>query len=303
MSESKLVKTPADKARMEIWSKMTPETQKVAEHCEQLFAKSQAVSVVYLYQVGVHVCRMLKVGEKNESTYGTNAIQHVADYTNKTINLLYTLKNIALAFEEAYVREWSPKTNRNGDCLSINHWGLLAQLKNATEREGWLKKAIHNSWSSKELQDHINASGVGKQSPGTSSGRTPNRPANPLLGLHKLTMMANTFINYEENNSKFIFDVIDTLDASSVTDALAKKLEEADEALDNLEKDITAARKHIEKNQARVAKVLEQKEKAATEDQDKAPKPKVKPVLSGKKPSGNGKPAQAGKKKPAAVSA
>lgn len=303
MSESKLVKTPADKARLELWSQMTPETQKVADSCDQLFAKSQGVSIVYLYQVGVYVSRVLKTNEKNESTYGTKAIKQIADYTRKTETFLYNLKNIALAFEESFVREWSPKMNSEGVCLSLNHWGILAQLKNATEREGWLKKAIANNWSSKELADHINASGTAKRAAPRSGGRTPNRPTSPLLGLHKVEMMANTFVNYTEKNAKFIFDAIDTIDPGSVTEALGKKLEETDEALAGLEKDVVEARDHIKKNKARVEKVLAQKEKAATEDEGEAPKAKAKPAQAGKKPSGNGKPAQAGKKKPAAATA
>lgn len=303
MAEARLV-SAGDKARSAMLTEMPPELQKVALQLDACLAKEVGVSVICRYRMGQHVRKVLLGGEKNESTYGTYAIEHLADYVGMNTTYLYGLKGVAEAFpSEAFVQEWSQKVNNKGDYLGIMHFVAVAQIKSAKERETWLARAHTNSWSSRELALQINASGTPKENT-SHGGRLPGRPANPISGLHAFTQLTNKFNRYEDKiANKYIFKPIQEFDVESVTLALQKKLEESSEALTQMEEYLAAAKKSIEACMTRVEKVLKDKESKATEDE--APAPKPKPAAKAAKASSNGKPkpAQAGRKKPQAVAA
>lgn len=304
MSDSKLVAAnPAAKARTAILAEMTPETQKVAKLCDECLTKAGAVDVLCRYRVGQHISKVLKQSATNEATFGVYAIEQIADFIGENPTTLHNLKQVAEAFSEEFIKEWSSRPNSKGKCLTISHFVHAAMPKSAKERETMLARAIANGWSSRELLQEINATGSAANT--RKGGRLPGRPANPISGIHELTKIALRFNRYETKIAgKFVFEPIQDYDAESVTPALDKKLAEADEEFGKLAESVDDARKQLGVCRERVTEVLAKKTTEATEDEPapakpKAAKPKAKPAQVGKKPSANGKkPPQAAKRKP-----
>jgi hypothetical protein len=231
MSETTLA-VPVAKARLKLFNEMSPATQNVAKEFEQKVAKVSAGKVLLWYALGVKINAMLE----NENTYGSNAVQQLADYFNvaggKTF--LYSLKQFALTFDEAYIKAKAQLSTSGGEQLSINHWLQLAKIEDENGREKMFNKIMKENLSVGDLITAIKAGVAGAKKNERSGGRKPKISSNPLAGLQSIISLSTKFTNFEEAANVEVLQRLEELDDEQVTPELVSRTEAAKEKVESV---------------------------------------------------------------------
>lgn len=255
---------PIEKQRKRTFEQMTPATKELAETVGKLMARGAKGSIITQYDLGAHLAEVVE----NETKFGDNAIQLLADYfaIKGGATTLYDLITFATEFEKPYVEQASQQLMANGASLTIAHWFALCQLKSVAEREKALKRIMHHSLSANDFQLEIRAGASGGTKHTRQGGRKPRVASNPVVALQQTFQIAQKFKNFVKAAEKSVFDSFDELAPDKVNKDVLSRLE-------NTLKTVTAARDSAENAVTRITKNIE----------------RCKKVLA-KQPSANGKP-------------
>lgn len=285
MAEKSTAISPIEKRRREIFQAMNEELRKVAMAMEGRISKASVGIVTTRYDIGAMILEVTN----RENTYGTRAVEQLAEYRNESANTLYALRDFADSFDREYVIEWTGKPMADGGFLTEKHWMAVRQLSKRSDQEKFLSRALDESLSANALALVVSASNIEKKKIGRG-GRKASRPSSPLDGLQKFGKLAQTFVNYEDQQMEpAVFDAIDEMAPDAIDETLLsrlvstlKEIEEADKCIDN-------AKARLVSNLERVKEVLgsravtaeaatKKKAKASDEEEAPAKKKKAKPA-------------------------
>ena len=288
MSDEKITSTAiaaVEKKRLQIYKAMPIALQEVASEFEAKLGRGARSVVLLQYDMGARMTDIIK----DEATYGSFAVQQLADYLNVPggTTTLYNLRNLAQEFDRNYVKDWSAKPMANGRFLELAHWIALMRIKERKDQEKMLVRVLKNSMSANDLEKEIRAGSV-KTKNARQGGRKPSRPSSAIAGLQKTFSMAQQLNRYEEVAEKDVFDVITEMPADEVTPALKERLEKTIKTLGETEEKAGAMKSRAEECLERVERVLSEKYEEAEGGDEEAEEKLVKKAKIGTKFGANG---------------
>lgn len=289
---------PVDKARAQIYRKMTPATQQVAKEFEDKISKGVVSQVKVNYDIGARIAEM--VDDTNESTYGSSAVKQLADYLNVDGGEqgLYNRMGFARAFTREYVTQQCAIPMANGNYLTLYHWLQLMKVEDEAKRDKMLNKVRKENMSGNDLEKEIRAGGAGSVKHARQGGRKPKAPTSPIAGLQKTFEIANKFARWEEVAGRTTFSAIEEMSADKVDQKLLEKTEACLEMVTSAHEKAGEMKEALEANVERLKEVMDKKAEDAAEsyteeaedEEEEAPAPKAK---TGKKKKKSKKPVAA----------
>lgn len=252
---------PAFKKRSKLLKDMNTDLQEVAKDWEHRLGIRNRGEIMILYDLGARLKDIIA----DEATYGSNAVEQLAEYWNMSggANTLYNLRNLATTFTKDVVNQWSVKPMASGQFISINHWFRLLSLEDKGDQTRMLNRIIEESLSTHDLEKEIRSGGGGKTKNKRFGGRKPQTPTSPLSGLQKVYGIMQQYNNLEPVLEEHVFSQIDQIASDRVNDVLLERLEENLEQVQDVKSNANKMETHLNKNIARVKKILErQKTKA-----------------------------------------
>lgn len=276
---------PVDKARLQIFKKMTPATQQVAKEFEDKISKGVVSQVKVAYDIGARIAEM--VDDTNESTYGSSAVKQLADYLNVDGGEqgLYNRMGFARAFTREYVTQQCAIPMANGNYLSFYHWLQLTKVEDEAKRDKWLNKVRKENMSGNDLEKEIRSGAAGATKHARQGGRKPKAPTSPIAGLQKTFEIANKFARWEEVAGRTTFSAIEEMSADKVDQKLLEKTEACLEMVSSAYEKAGEMKEALEANVERLKEVMTKKSEDAAEayseeaegeaEEEEAPKPKA----------------------------
>ncbi len=269
------VASPVEKRRSQLLAEMTSATREVAKEFHGKLGTAARGVILVHYDVGKRVSDMVA----NEDTYGMNAVNQIAEFLSCQPMYLYSMKNVAEAFDRKFVESKTMKPMADGSFLTKQHWIEISKLTSASDREKMLKRTFANSLSSSDIEKEIQAGGSGKtKAHSRSGGKKPKSPTSAVAGLQKVFGLTQQWSNYMDVAEDAVFEAIDKMAPDSLNDAMLDRLKKTEEAAETLKEKADGFVKHVRKNIERVERVLKQRPAEANGD---GKEPRLKPRSGG----------------------
>ncbi len=241
MSDDKTVTVIPSKDQL--FENMLPETQAAAELGAKKLAGVQGVVVLVQYDIGTQVAKLL--GSNRLKGLDREAVQEQMDMLGlflygkpaRSTNL-YDLRNVAVSFTRAFVKEQIGVPMADGSYLTWSHFKELQKIATDTDtgvasQLKVLTATRDNSWSANELRDQIKGTGAAKIN--RSGGRKPSVPKTLSAMLRKLSNLGNQTSNYigeiRTEDSNTFLDELESLPLQDVTEKFAENIENTEESL------------------------------------------------------------------------
>ena len=192
------------------------------ETIRKLIAKADRQDVQNRYQIAVH-CLAVREGDGSE-TYGTNAVQKLANKLGWSKTDVYDYASVALAWpDKTKFDELAARPDKFDKPLTWTHFRRIAVEKDAVKREQLIQDCLRNGWSVRDLKRQME----GAAAPNGSSDGT-NLDSKPIKGIaaviHSYGSQVATF---KQHTDKFRERFAATINAVDPTDC-------NDESLDQL---------------------------------------------------------------------
>lgn len=297
MAEKSLVKeNPISAQQKKILEGMQTETQKKAIEIRNLEIQNDKGTVVLHYQMG----QLINDIRDDENTYGSKAVEQVAELLKKPPQRLYTLGNFARSVEEEFMVGWQKKSNGDGGQLSLEHWLQLSIISEQKLQDKWLTTWMKESLSAESLGDSIRSSTGGRRRRAQGGGRNFTVPKTLIGGFQKGQALLNSIFKYapllekhvlQKINSSTYADLEDVVGKKDVVDKFNKDLVMTIAALQEVRNDSEKAMDRIEKAEVELAS------KKATEKDKKGTTPSKNGEVTSKKKKVV-KPKEKGSKRP-----
>jgi hypothetical protein len=251
---------PEHQQRMAAYNAMTVAMQKQADDIA-VFVTRESVGVLKTrWKIGARIAKILK----QESEYGSNAVEQLAQYLNVSADLLYKYRNAATAFSEAEVTALAERRMADGRHIEFTHLMCLSRVTKASERAELVERIFDQSMSSGDLattvatQYDTNHHGKG--------GRKPASPKSAMAGVQQLNKQTQTLIGRFPVWQEVVFDKIDEIEPENINDLLQSGLTEAEQRLSDLSLEADQARERVKTNRERVERVLALRADTKAED-------------------------------------
>lgn len=287
--------TVAEQKRIELFETMNGPTQEIAKEFETKLGKAAEGLVMIRYDIGARLIKV--VGE--ESLFGTNAVQQIADYLNipggKTA--LYALKDFAKTFDREFVKAQIALPMSNGRPLDTGHFIVIARLTSKKEQEKLFKRVRQECISVNALEEEVRAAHDTKNV--RSGGRKPSVSTNPLSNLQKLAGLGKTLSNFLVPFGDATLSNLEEAAPDQINPRLLQKFEEAREQLETTVQEIGSTLELMKPVEERLHTVLDNNAAASKEedaeaeddedDETAAPVAAAKPAgkKNSKKPEGS----------------
>jgi hypothetical protein len=125
-----------------------------AEECvaiRELMARATRDEVAARHQIGLRLRRLKSLPDK----YGEHAVDRVANELGVGTATLYRCATVAGNWTSAELHILMKRTNRAGEPLSWSHLLALTHAHSAQLRQRWAERCLDESWSVRELRQHI----------------------------------------------------------------------------------------------------------------------------------------------------
>jgi hypothetical protein len=107
------------------------------------------------HRAGVLLCEVKAAG----NTYGTKAIERMADKLGMSTTLLYQYILVAETWSTAELQELLARTNQFGEPLSWSHLAILPYVVGRVERAKIIDRCLAEGWGARELGRQMAAHG------------------------------------------------------------------------------------------------------------------------------------------------
>lgn len=276
---------PVEKKRADLLRDMTPAGREIAKEFEKKLGQGARGIVLIQYDLGAQLVNVIE----HEADYGSNFVGQLADYLGIAggETMLYALRNFADSFERKFVETETLAPLTDGTYLELGHWIKLTQLKEHSDVKKYLKRIREESLSVRALSREV-AAANSKLKHTRQGGRKPGVPTSPIAGLQQTFSMAQKFANWEPVLEQSVCEPIEHMSAELVSDDLLTKLKMTHDKLLLMGKSTDKSIKYLERNIARVERILaarpkeEKPAKKAAPKAEKKAKPKPKKAV-GKK--------------------
>jgi hypothetical protein len=232
---------------------------------EEMLPPLQAVAVAFDKEEGTRTSGTLLIAWREGNTlrkvieqdavYGSQAVEQLAKYLNTTTTHLYTLRTFALEYTREDLKAIGDRMTSDGGRLVLGHLTAIMGIKSQEQRKTMLERAFEESLSVNELQSEIKA--VCEPKNARSGGRKPGKPASPMGGLQQIVENAQTFTNRVGVWEEAVFDAIDDISPTQVTESTMVKLKAAEEMLESQIEASTRALKRVRTNIRVVQKIID----------------------------------------------
>lgn len=221
-------------SREELLASMNEATRKVALEGERHISKAYRGLVLVQYDLGKKVAEVVA----KEAVYGSNAVAQLAAYWNISggTTTLYNLRSFATAFSRDFVEQWSNVPLKTGGHLTLGHWlKLLAAPPD--QRETFLRRAVDEGWSTRELAWEIRAAaaeGIDVETPADrrrGQGRAVKPFTSPQAGLEALISKTEAVLRVEDQLHSSVLGSLDDLSPDKFSEAFLERVLTAREEL------------------------------------------------------------------------
>jgi len=211
-------------------------------------------SIIYAHRTGVAVEKILK----KEGTYGSNAIEQMAESFGENSRTLYAMRDLAKTYSEKALLAQIEKPMANGQLVTLAHIMAIITIGESELRKRFWTRVMTESMSASQLRDEISAAGLQK---GKKRGVRPIKaPGNPMIAASQLVKYADSLHRRYAVWETSLFDEVDQMPPAKITPTLQIKLEEALKAVIQLRSDDEAAVAKLEHNLTRVRQVVQELE-------------------------------------------
>ena len=277
---------PIEEKRKALLAEMSPELRLVVKDFEEKDMAAAVGPVMIAYDKGARIKRIIE----QEAKFGTNAVEQLAAYFGVSATKFYELRNFASEWDKNFLKAELKKPMSNGDLLSYDHFRNLVRIKSSRDQTKLLRQVRLESMSSNSLSELISAQYEKKTT--RSGGRKPLTPSTPAAALQKAFSQSQQLSRYIDTMADGVFSKISEMAADAMDEKLLDRLHHTKEQFEAADKAIRGGLGALEKSEARVAKILNEKKQAG----DAAPQKSTKKKSAKKKPAGDA-PAAATKKK------
>lgn len=274
---------PAEQVSAQAYEAMSAELKKIANKIDEKLSTEATGTLLLFYDVGVMVKGVLE----NEGTYGSNAVELLAQRFGKSPTFFYNRKNFTKLFTRDEVKALAARRMSNGSFLTPSHAEYLVNVSKTGDRRKLLDRVFSESMSAERLSQEIAASGVEKKNK-RFGGRKPKKPATPLIAAQQVAQrfaaMGNLIPVWQES----MLDEIDEMDPEKAANpVLLEKLQEAHEKAENFQAELSNFIDRIEKNVKRVDAIVTARRKEVEKAEKENKKEEAK--LTGKRPARSAK--------------
>ena len=278
---------PIEEKRKALLAEMSPELRLVVKDFEEKDMAAAVGPVMIAYDKGARIKRIIE----QEAKFGTNAVEQLAAYFGVSAMKFYELRNFASEWDKNFLKAELKKPMSNGDLLSYDHFRNLVRIKSSRDQTKLLRQVRLESMSSNSLSELISAQYEKKTT--RSGGRKPLTPSTPAAALQKAFSQSQQLSRYIDTMADGVFTKISEMAADAMDEKLLDRLHQTKEQFEAADKAIRGGLGALEKSEARVAKILNEKKKKTG---DAAPQKSTKKKSAKKKPAATKKSSK--KKKP-----
>jgi hypothetical protein len=237
------------KKREQIFAKMSPALQAATKHIGELLTMEAKGLVKMAYQLGIEANKIVE----NEKEYGSGGLKAVAEYHGIPggIGTLETYRLFAKTFDPKFIDKWMSVPRPDGSFLTTTHWISMCRADCDTEEEysKLLQTVIDKNWTTKDLIQHIRASGTKHT---RSGGRLPKTPSSALGSLQKSYNMANALNRWQNQFEAKVAQQLEDMTEDNIDDRLlaqvvktANTMKETREAAEEAYDRLRAIEKHF----------------------------------------------------------
>lgn len=254
MSETKLKEKKTTTTEIDT-SKLTDKQKEIYDKCSEEFwdgvleihdymAKDVELSVTRRFNLGHKIC---KIRDKCGPTTLTD-LQEFFDTERSTLSSAVMLYE---RFTKDELEAILKRRKADGSPLYWTHIQHLTRIQDPIERSDILEKMLSESWTTKELNEHVQEAGGGKKSAG---GRKPSLPKDLSACLGQIQTATVTWQNkHDQVWSKLSeYDISGCIETNK-RKAIAEKIEEAISANEQLEQSAASMINELERLRSRVA--------------------------------------------------
>jgi hypothetical protein len=111
------------------------------ELIRKLLSKAAGDEVATRYRIGVEILSIIR----GESTYGTRAIERIAQAIGKSAPTLYRYATVAERWSPDEMRVHRRRENHHGEPLSWSHWVEIAKVQSAARRAALIERCLNEA--------------------------------------------------------------------------------------------------------------------------------------------------------------
>ena len=252
--------TPEEKARLELYNKLDPKVQAIADSFEKADQKVNEGILISYYRLGGKISEMLN----NENVYGAGAVEKLAEYLGGwSAGSLYNLRTVHTQWTEEQIKQIAARTTSTGRHISYSHMLELSKITTDGNRNKMLERAFKDDLSANNLSAEI-ATKFATRNASRGGGRPPSKPHS--IGA-AATQVFQTFQGVENRFEPWKESLIDAskeINEEDATPELLEKLKQGKEKIETVEGSMEGFKTGLDAAIKRVEAAVVKKAKAAS---------------------------------------
>jgi hypothetical protein len=254
--ESTATESAAIRERMRIYAEMSPAAKKLTDELRAINTRVSHGQMILRYEQAQKLLEADK--PENSGTFGANFAERAGVCIGFTRNRAHGFKTVARQFTLDQIKKLAQQELADGTYINFTHLMTLTRIPTAADRQKMLKHAMSECLSSKALGDEVMSRWPDATRTNNGAGRPPTSPKS--LGALVQDMENRFSMVTKRMTAAWDFSKLRDITETEVTEVLLKKAEEADQAWEALEEQLTQQHPKFVKSLVRIRKIAEAQE-------------------------------------------